>query len=50
MTSFPQAAVSGCRVQLARRSVNTFEILRFYEKQVNKIFGTEEHDEVTFSS
>jgi len=27
-----------------------FEILRFCEKQVNRIFGTEEHDEVTFSS
>jgi hypothetical protein len=38
MTSFLQAAMSGCRVQQARRPVNTFEILRFCEKQVNKIF------------
>jgi hypothetical protein len=50
MTSFLQAAVSDCRIQLARRLVNAFEILRFCEKQVNKIFGTEERDEVTFSS
>jgi hypothetical protein len=44
MTSFLQAAVSGSRVQLARRPINTFEILRFCEKQVNKIFRTEEHE------
>jgi hypothetical protein len=49
MTSFLQAAVSGGRVRLARRTIITFEIRRFCENQVNKIFGTEEHDEVTFS-
>jgi len=50
MTSFLQAAVSGCRIQLARRAVSTFETLRFSEKQANNIFGNEEHDEATFSS